>query len=143
MNSYWDTSALIPCFVSETATVQVRKWLEEEGNIARFTSWLTVFEFEMVLRKKLSTRLLTSKEYEKVHDKWSSFQSLINFVPLDNKVATLGTRLQKIYGLLSGDSIQLGSASLLQLDQSDLRFVCLDQKLAQVARRERFHLAEK
>jgi predicted nucleic acid-binding protein len=95
-------------------------------------------EVESVLRRKLNQKQITKQEYDSSQGLWSDFQETINFIPLDIRVVRNGTRLQKIYGLLSGDAAQLGSASLLQIEFTSVRFVCLDQSLIRYAKQEGF-----
>lgn len=135
---YWDTSALIPCFLLEEATSQVREWLESEGADPRFISWISLFEFETVLKRKLQQKHLTLKEYHSIQEQWSTFQNTLNIIPLDERVSRLGLRLQKIYGLWTCDSVQIGSASLLQLEYTKVQFISLDQKLIYAAKQEGF-----
>lgn len=139
---YWDTSALIPCFLQEEATPIVREWLVSSGDTPRFTSWLTLFEFETVLRRKFQQKHLSDKEYEAVHFRWMEFQKTLNLIPIDERVSRLGLRVQKIHGLWSCDSVQLGCASLLQLEYPKMRFVCLDRKLSRAAALEGFSCLE-
>lgn len=136
MISYWDTSALIPCFIPEQCTSEVLALLQEGKDSVLFTSWLTVFEFEGVLRRKLNQRHINQREYDSVLDRWAALQESLNFVPLDSRSARTGVRFQKLYHLTPCDSIQLGSASLVQLDYSELKFFCLDEKLSRLAKQE-------
>lgn len=138
MIEYWDTSALIPCFMTEDSTAKAREWLAAGGDIPRFISWLTLFEFETVLKRKLGQKLLTLREYQSIQERWIEFQKLVNLIPIDERVSRLGLRLQKLYGLWTCDSIQLGCASLLQLEFSKMQFICLDKKLSHVAQQEGF-----
>ena len=138
MISFWDTSALIPCFLTEKSTPTVREWLESDGETAVFISWISLFELETVLKRKLNQRHLTREEYQSVQERWTEFQKTLNILPVDERVSRLGLRLQKIYGLWTCDSIQIGSATLLQLEHSKVQFVCLDQKLNHAAKQEGF-----
>ena len=138
MIHYWDTSALIPCFLNEEATGKVREWLQSEGDTPRFTSWLTAFEFETVLKRKLQQKQITLREYQSIQEQWVDFQKALNLIPLDERVSRLGLRIQKIHGLWTCDSIQLGCASLLQVEYSKMKFVCLDRKLTHAATQEGF-----
>lgn len=136
MISYWDTSALIPCFIPEQRTSEVLAFLQEGKNSVRFTSWLTVFEFEGVLQRKLNQKLINQREYDAILERWAALQESLNFVPLDSRSARTGVRFQKLYHLRPYDSIQLGSASLVQLDYPELKFLCLDGKLSRLAKQE-------
>ena len=136
MISYWDTSALIPCFVSEIGTNDMLTLLQEESDSVRYTSWLTLIEFEGVLRRKLNQKSIDQGEYESIQDKWTELQNSFNFIPLDSRTARIALRFQKLYLLRPYDSIQLGCAALIQLDNPDLNFVCLDEKLCRLAKQE-------
>ena len=83
---YWDTSALIPCFLSEESTPTVRKWLEAGGDAPRFISWLTLFEFETVLKRKLQQKHVTLREYQAIQERWMEFQPNLNLLALDERV---------------------------------------------------------
>lgn len=140
MISYWDTSALIPCFLTEASTSLVRGWLKSEEEAARFTSWVTAFEFETVLKRKLQQKHINLDEYQNVQERWMSFQKTLNWVTVDERASRLGLRIQKIYGLWTGGSAQLGCASLLQVEYPKMRFVCLDRKLSHAAEQEGFEI---
>ena len=140
MIHYWDTSALLACLVEEKETQTARFWLASSEEDPKFTSWLTLFEMEMGLRRKLNQKLLTTKEYELAQDLWSDFQSDLNFLTLNVYVTRTGLRLQKLYNLKTGDSVQLGSASSLQLENSPVQFISLDQTLTRCAKQEGFQL---
>jgi hypothetical protein len=66
------------------------------------------------------------------------FQNTLNILTVDERVSRLGLRLQKLYGLWTCDSIQLGSATLLQLEYPKVQFVSLDKKLTHAASQEGF-----
>lgn len=139
MIHYWDTSALIPCFINEESTATVREWLKSGYDTPRFTSWLTAFEFETVLKRKFQQKHLSLREYQAIQERWVDFQKTLNLVSLDERVSRLGLRIQKIYGLWTCDSIQLGCASLLQVEYPKMKFVCLDRKLTHAATQEGFN----
>jgi predicted nucleic acid-binding protein len=139
---YWDTSALIPSFLEEEGSSIVQSWLEGYSEASLFTSWLTPFEFESVLKRKRNQNHLTLKQYESIQNEWILFQSRLNFISLDIRSSRQGLRFQKLYGLKPYDSIQLGSASLIQLEYPEVSFFCLDTRLNQVARQESFIIPE-
>ena len=47
MISYWDTSALVACLITEQRSGEMRTLLESTGDSPRFMSWLTFFEVEV------------------------------------------------------------------------------------------------
>jgi len=90
----------------------------------------------MVMNRKLARKLITPREYNAILEAWSDFQATLNFIPLDHRVARVGIRLQRLHGLLSGDGVQLGTACLVHLDDTELVFACLDEELNRVAKFE-------
>ncbi len=137
---YWDTSALLACFIEEEETQKCRFWLGSTKDDPKFTSWLTLFETETVLKRKLAKKLLLPKELLLAQDLWSEVQRGFNFMPLDVRAARTGMRFQKLYGMKTGDSVQLGSAGVLQMEYPEVQFVCLDQQLVKFAKQEGFLL---
>ncbi len=135
---YWDTSALVPVFVIEKETEKVREWLKEFDDAPRFTSWLTVFEFETTLKRKINQKLLSVNEYDSIQERWMEFCASLNFIPLDSRVTRMGSQIQRLHGLRPYESIQLGSASLVKLDHPELKLACLDEKLVRVSKQEGF-----
>lgn len=133
---YWDTSALVPIFVLEEQTKLVRNWLKKHKEIPRFTSWLTLFEFEAVLKRKLNQNIIDLEDYESIQGQWSKFASSLNFINLDMRVARLGSRLQRLYALRPYDACHLGAMALMQLEYSEVRLACLDEKLSRIAFQE-------
>lgn len=142
MIHYWDTSALLACFIEESETQKCRFWLQSTQDAPKFTSWLTLFEMETALRRKINKKLLIEKELQAIQELWTEAQSHFNFIPLDLRVARTGSRLQKLYHLKTGDGVQLGSAGMLQLEYSEVQFVCLDEQLTRYAKQEGFLLPE-
>ena len=142
MMQYWDTSALLACFIEEPETEQCRSCLGLTPDEPKFTSWLTLFEMETALRRKINQKLLLEKEVHVIQEVWNEAQSHFNFIPLDVRVARTGSRLQKLYNLKTGDGVQLGSAGILQLEYTEVQFVCLDKQLAKYAKQEGFLLPQ-
>ncbi len=139
---YWDTSALLACFMEEPETQKCRFWLQSTHDEPKFTSWLTLFEMETALQRKIGQKLLLEKEFQAIQDLWNEAQSHLNFIPLDLRVARTGSRLQKLYHLKTGDGVQLGSAGILQLEYPEVQFVSLDKPLARTAKQEGFLLPD-
>ena len=70
--------------------------LRDGADSVRYSSWVTLFEFEAVLRRKLNQKLIIQSAYEEVQVQWAELQKSLNFIPLDSRSARTGLRLQKL-----------------------------------------------
>ena len=142
MSLYWDSASIIPWLVTEEDTQIIKRIVEKSASESHYTSWLTIFEVETALKKKLNRKQITPDDYETAQDLWMALQRQMNFIVLDAWVARAGARFQRLYGMKSGDSVQLGSASLVQSTQAGVVFLSLDQQLVRYAKQEGFEVPD-
>jgi len=142
MITYWDSSALVACLAIEEFSDAVQDVFQKSSGYPKFTSWVSIFEVETALRRKLNKAFLAPHEYQDCQSRWAELQSALNFVSLDEWVARSGARFQKLYGLKTGDAAQLGSANLIQNQFPEVIFATLDQPLSRYAKQEGFKTLE-
>jgi predicted nucleic acid-binding protein len=137
---YWDTSALFALVIAEKHSRQLRDQVAKQGISTAYTSIITPLEFESAIQRRFSERTLNLREADRARLFGVDFRKRAYLVPLDQNALDAALHLQKIYGLRPGDAIQLASARLGTDDPSRVRFLCLDEKLTEAAKREGFQV---
>lgn len=136
---FWDTSALIPLFVTEPSTGVVRRWFTADDHIVVWT--LTRVELLSGIarrrRERPETATLLSaarRELLAAWDDWFEVTSL-------EVVRDHAERLVESYPLRAADALQIGAARVAAHDRpADLDFVTLDDRQAEAAEREGFRV---
>ena len=134
---FWDSSALVPIFVKEAATLQVEGWRASDPGI---TTWMMtrVEVLAAIARRKRDRPDLVAL--------WNRVVSDVNEVSLrwieiyDAVAARLhAERIVMEHALRTADALQLGAALVAaDGDPQSLELVTLDRRLAEAARREGF-----
>jgi len=137
---YWDTSALFAFVIAEKHSGQIRDQVAKQGVSATYTAIITPLEFESAIQRRLSERTLNLREADRARLFGVDFRKRAYLVPLDQNALDTALHLQKIYGLRPGDAIQLASARLGTDNPSRVRFLCLDERLTEAAKREGFQV---
>jgi predicted nucleic acid-binding protein len=133
---FWDSSAILPLLMDERTSLKVASVYEED---ARQIVWcLTEVEAasalarreregrdaEDVARARSMLRVLT--------ERWEEVTSV-------QRVRARALRLLGTHALRAADALQLAAALVFCDERTEsLPFVCLDERLADAARRERF-----
>ncbi len=136
---FWDTSALIPLFVAERATVQVERRLREDPEVIVWT--LTRVEILSAFARRRreepgATRRLAAarREVLSAWDCWSEVTAL-------EVVRRHAERIVETHPLKAADALQVGAAIVAAEEvPATLEFVTLDRDLAVAAEREGFHV---
>jgi len=134
---FWDASALVPTFLDEVSTQQVRNW---QGSDPGVTIWMmTVVEVMSAIARKQRERPdlaeLCKQAIVDVRD------AAVTWVQIEDAVAARyhAERIIMNYPLRAADALQLGAALLAaDGDPQSLELVTLDRRLAEAARREGF-----
>jgi len=134
---FWDTSAIIPLVLVESASARVRNWYRTDSEIIVWT--LTRVELLSAIARRRredsrSTPMLTAarRNIIRAWDGWSE----VTTVELVRRHAE---RLVESYPLRAADALQLGAALMAaEGDPRNLEFVTLDRNLADAAEREGF-----
>lgn len=136
---FWDTSALIPLFVAETATTRTERWLREDPEVVVWT--LTRVELLSALARRrraeprAARRLLDARR--KVLDAWSRW-SEVTAVEIVRRHAE---RIVETHPVRAADALHIGAAIVAAEEQPDrLEFVTLDRYQADAAEREGFRV---
>lgn len=132
---YWDASALVSLIVAEPASGTVRSWLAEDSEIVTWV-WTRVEIISAVERRTREGSLTRPQRREVLHrlnalaDTWDEVTEVL---AVRSRAALLLAR----HPLRAADAGQLGAALVVHEQLAGpLRFVCLDERLAEAAERE-------
>lgn len=134
---FWDASALVPTFLEETSTPEVRTWQAADPGV---TIWMMtrVEVISAIARKK--------REWPELAAVWGRairelHQAASTWTQISDAVAARlhAERIVMEHPLPAADALQLGAA-LVAADgePQSLELVTLDRRLADAARREGF-----
>lgn len=134
---FWDASALVPTFIEEPSSAEVRNW---HGFDPGITAWMmTVVEvLSAIARKKRERPELASLWNRAILD---VRDAAAGWVQISDAVAARlhAERIVMDYPLRTADALQLGAAIVAaDGDPQSLELVTLDRRLAEAARREGF-----
>jgi len=133
---YWDASALVKKYLSETGSETVRQWLAKDTVLV--TSQLTYVEIHATFARKKRERDISPSDYQRVCRTFETDWQAITVVQLDDRLLPKIRYLLSRHPLRSADSVHLASALYIS-EQAQLRplpFACADDRLLQAARRE-------
>jgi predicted nucleic acid-binding protein len=134
---FWDASALVPTFLEEISTPQVRSWQAIDPGV---TIWMmTVVELKSAIARKQRERPdlteLCKQAILSVRD------AAATWVEIEDAAAARyhAERIIVNYPLRAADALQLGAALIAaDGDPQSLELVTLDRRLAEAAQREGF-----
>ena len=134
---FWDTSALLPLFVSEPHSRRVRTWLRKDPVAIVWT--LTRVEIVSALARRereepeAARALLRARRQALAA--WEEWSEVVAVDPVRRQAE----RLVSAHPLRAADALQLGAALVAcDLEPSAMPFVTLDERLATAAEREGF-----
>lgn len=133
---FWDSSAILPLLLEEDGSAEAHR-------IYRDDAWQVVWCLTQV--EAASALARRSREGLKINEQHSA-KSQLDFlierweqVTSLERVRTRALRLLGTHALSAADALQLAAALVFCDERTEgLPFVCLDDRLADAARRERF-----
>ena len=140
--AYFDTSALLKQYVTETGSNWVRTYLASAEAPAVFTSHLTTIEATCAFARRLREGTLLPADHTKVVQAFD-YDIAYRYYLLDVVPVTIDTarQLANQHPLRPYDAVQLATAWLLNQDllhtnKPPLTFICADDRLVAVAQAE-------
>jgi hypothetical protein len=136
---FWDSSALIPVFVAEPTSGQVRRWLVEDPVVVVWTltrvELLSAFARRRRERPEAHAVLSTARRNAlTAWERWTEITAV-------EAVRGHAERLVEIHPLGAADALQVGAAVVAGGGRpGDLVFVTLDDRQAEAALREGFRV---
>ena len=134
---FWDSSAIVPLVLVESASARVRNWYRTDSEIIVWTLTRVELLSAIARRRREDSKpnpMLTAarRNIIRAWDGWSE----VTTVELVRRHAE---RLVELYPLRAADALQLGAALMAaEGDPRNLEFVTLDRNLADAAEREGF-----
>ena len=134
---YWDTSALVPLLVAQSASAAVRGLYRADSTVAAW--WGTRLECESALARleregtlALEAATAARRRLDRIASSWEEI------LPAEVLRET-ARRLLRTHDLRTADALQLAAAiAAAEQQPASLAFVCLDVRLARAAEREGF-----
>ncbi|MDE0136724.1 MAG: type II toxin-antitoxin system VapC family toxin [Acidimicrobiaceae bacterium] len=132
---YWDTSAIVPLFVAESATDMTRSWLRDDDIIVTW-AWSRV-EIASAIERRAREGELSRDQRRSVMSRLEEFSATWHEVVEMLAVRSRSMSLLARHPLRAADAAQLGAALHVREQLgTPLQFVCLDRRLADAAERE-------
>lgn len=132
---FWDTSALLPLFVSESGSDRARRWIQEDPTVIvwALTRVELLAAFARRRRERASPGLAVARREAVARaEEWTEITAL-------DLVRRHAERLVEVHPLRSGDAVQLAAAVVAaQGAPTSLTFVTFDDRQATAAAREGF-----
>lgn len=136
---YWDASALVPLLVAEPESATVRQLLREDEQVVTW-AW-TRTEIVGAIERRIREGSLSRVQRREILRRFASFtvawDEIADILAVRSRANTLLAR----HPLRAADAGQLGAAQLVQEQLNEpLDFVCLDNRLGNVAELEGFRV---
>lgn len=136
---YWDSSALVPLLVEQSATAGMRRIAREDSAVA--TWWGTPVECASALSRLARDKALTATELTAAMARLRAGAAMWSELAPSTDVREQAIRITRVHGLRAADSLQLAAAIVAaDFQPRQLDFVTLDTRLAEAADAEGFHL---
>jgi len=138
---FWDSSAIVPLCVEETATDRALVLVNDDPEVAIW--WGTPVECaSAVARLEREAALTPGEAAEAFHRLDLLARSWFEIEPHD-ELREVARRLLRVHPLRAGDALQLAAAYLAaERRPPTLEVVTLDERLRQAALKEGFRVAE-
>ena len=134
---YWDSSALVPLLIAETATARRRALLVADPEIT--TWWGSSVECASALHRLDRDRELDPTQMLQSLGQLQTLAEGWREIAPSERLRSRARRLLGVHPLRAADALQLAAALVAtDEDPSLLDFVCGDARLAAAARREGF-----
>jgi predicted nucleic acid-binding protein len=134
---FWDSSAIIPLCLKESASEAAKGLLKGEEDMVVW--WTTRIECLSALSRRHREKTLSSGDSSKAKAILSALAEAWSEVQPTEMIRQRAERLLSIHPLRAADALQLAAALIwAQESPRGLEFVCLDQHLRDAALREGF-----
>lgn len=134
--NFWDASAVIPLCIDEPHSKAVQE-IAQDGSLAAW--WGTVVECRSAFARLRREGVLSTDDEDDLGSLLEMLSTNWTEIEPSDEVRAIAGRLLLNHPLRAADSLQL-AAALVWAGKSPMghRFVCLDQRLREAARKEGF-----
>lgn len=134
---FWDSSALVPLFIEEPTTAELRSWVEDDLDICVWA--MSDVEVRSALSRRARNGGVSWREVQELGQRLDAFMKRIHVMSLLDTVKKRAKRLLAVHDLRAADALQLAAAlATCDDDPAGYEFLTLDQRLGDAARREGF-----
>jgi predicted nucleic acid-binding protein len=134
---FWDSSAVIPLVVPETATAALQRLYEADPVVLAW--WATEIECTSAIARRQRLGQLRDDVADEAFSRLNALRLAWHEVEPSDEVRESAKRLLRVHDLRTADALQLAAASFVAEGRpSTLEFVSLDERLVAAARREGF-----
>lgn len=136
---FWDTSALVPLFVTQPGSTRVRQLYESDRDCAVWC--LTDVEAHSALARLTREGSLAAERALDVARQFDLAWDTFQVIAASDAVKERAKRGLRLHPLASADALQLAAALTFAIERpAGLEFVCLDERLCAAARLEGFRV---
>ena len=134
---FWDTSAVVPLCVTEPATPEVRRLVEEDPSLVVW--WATRTECISALARQRRDGQLGAQAEQRARRILTALTAAWSEVLPSEPLRLRSERLLAVHALRAGDAFQLAAALLWSRGETATHtVVAFDERLRDAARREGF-----
>jgi predicted nucleic acid-binding protein len=134
---FWDASAVLPLLVAEPPSAALLDLLERDP--VMLVWWGTPVECASALARLERERALGAADAGRALERLRALSGQWQEVSPVDAIRSAAQRLLRVHPLRTADSLQLAAATLVsEHEPTSLEVVCLDERLAEAARREGF-----
>jgi predicted nucleic acid-binding protein len=138
---FWDTSAIVPLLVEQTATSRMQALAAADPLLIVW--WGTAVECASALARLEREAVLDGRTARGAFGRLAKLTEVWQEIEAGDLVRETATRLLRVHPLRAADSLQLAAAFVAAEGRpSTLDFVTLDDRLALAAQREGFIVVE-
>jgi predicted nucleic acid-binding protein len=134
---FWDTSALVPLLVEESATAEVQSLYQSDPTL--LVAWTTMVECASAVARAERDEALTPRQATVAFARLDELGRVWREVEPTGDLRDVARRLLRVHPLRAADAIQLAAATLAaERRPPALEVVTLDERLEAAALREGF-----
>ena len=134
---FWDSSALVPLFVSQETSGRMSELYGDDPDVLVWA--LSDVELRSAFSRLAREAALSPAQVQNLARRCEAFWETVHVVSLTDPVKARAKRLLNVHPLRAADALQLGAALAVAGDDPlGIEFVCLDQRLVDAAHREGF-----
>jgi len=136
---FWDASAIIPLCIDEPLSKMVQGILKKDSSMAVW--WGSIVECHSAFARLRREKVLKNSEEDQVRHLLAMLANAWTEIDPSGDIRDIASRLILLHPLRAADSLQL-AAALVWTGKTPKghRFVCLDDRLRNAARKEGFVL---
>jgi predicted nucleic acid-binding protein len=136
---YWDSSAIVPLLVQQGRTADMRLLVGSDPDLV--TWWSTSVECYSALMRLVREGALPRNDLSAAESRLRTLSQVWEEVMPGEACRRVAERILRIHPLRSADALQLAAAIMASdHEPTRLEVVCLDSRLAEVARVEGFRV---